>query len=388
MRIPIPLATAAATALFLTVPARAEITAIRYSYPGDCSAQKARTAGPNDAVTLVYGEPLDLDLLGTGLEGKAQLTGLAAGADKGPLVEAPSGITPTILSASQTRVLVRLLAKGSPPARTTPPIPLKLVRGTTTLGTFQVRVAVRPRIDRIRLGIPGTESLGAAKLIHGTVYPLNLDGVGLAGRSISARPRQAGENFGVGDFLREKDGSFQLVTIGGVHIQIAPATFLWALDSCPLKGPGDAALDVSWDLDTGVGVRVERQAFPRPVSCGTEFRNAIDGSWCATLPPPAPRSEAVVDAPPLRWTVFGSPDNVTGAFTASLKGRGSFATVATRAVRFLRPGESITFETPRPGLRRHVMLDRACTRCLDLGGSPSAWEETVLDWRIEIQPPP
>ena len=377
MRISIPFATAAATALFLTAPARADITSVRYSYPGDCSAQKARTAGPNDVVTLVFGEPLDLDLLGTGLEAKAQIAGFAAGADQGPRLEAPSGIATSILSSSPNRVIARLLVSGTPPARTTPPITLKLVRGTTTLGSFQVRVAVRPRIERIRLGIPGTESLTDVKLISRSVYPLALAGVGLSDLSLGASS---------GRWLRQKNGVFELVATDSTTLQITPADFRWALDSCPLKGPGDAALSATWDWPTRLAARAERQALPRPVSCGTEFRNVIDDSWCASLPAPHPQTQAVVDAPPLRWTVQAPrADIVVGACTAVLQDHDN-KVLDRRPVRYLRPGETISFETTRPGLRRHVMRDQACVNCIDLGGSPSAWDEQPLI--VELQPPP
>ena len=365
---------AALAALTTPSAAHATVTALRWSYTGDCSAVKTHNARPEDVVTLVVGETLDLEVLGNGAP-----TFAGPLADP-PSIVAPGGIAASLVSSTATSLTLRLVGRSETPARTVQMV--RVLRGPLPLAQVALNVVARPRIESIRLAIPGAESLRSVKIAAAAAYTLKLTGVGL--KDLSRISSVGTSEIG----FAEREGVFRLLPKPASSTklgQVAPANFRWALDSCPVSGSPDAGLDIEIPGGPGVLGNVENALQDRTVICGTEARNAIDGSWCAKLPANAGPDGAYVSAPPFRWRVGVSAGTFGGAFEARLGPRGG-APIDTKTVPFLKPGDTVTFETPRAPARRHVRTDAACPGCFDLGGAPTLSEELRYD--VTFSPSP
>ncbi|HQQ77869.1 MAG TPA: hypothetical protein PLB01_10975 [Thermoanaerobaculia bacterium] len=356
------------------MPAAGTVQSIKYSYPGTCRAML--TAGPTDPVTLIFGEPLDLEIAGSGLEGATGGGSSPKQAAPGPRVVTPDGVEGAVLESSAKAMKIRLLyRRGDPPRRSSPPAIVRIVQGSATLGELFVRLAARPQIDRIRLAIPAAASLTTVALSPNTTFDLDVVGRGIAELEIVTNPRGAFQGL-----TKTRDGSFAYVGNGPKSGRLGPEAFFWPVDGCPVKGPPDAGLDVETGGNDGWTAKIEGQLEAQNATCGAGLRTSLPSVWCASLPAAKPRSEAVVDAPRIRWTLTAKPGVIVGAFDAVLKANAS--SVDTKKVPFILPGQSVSFETPRTdGRRRRVFTEQACPGCWDLGGVPP-WTESA--WTVEI----
>lgn len=363
--------------LAASVPSRAAITEIRYSYPGDCSPTKNRVTPGSDVVVLIQGEPLELMVVLAPLPVK----GLASRVDFQPppvRLETTTGFAGTVLDDSAKGVRIRLQAGPGAPSKVSAGT-VRLLRSTTEIGSFKVATLVRPRIDRISLEVPSSGNISTFRIAASTNLFLRLEGQGLTDVRTESTPFH---------FNRFEKISANRVRIQGraesqvTSTRVVPANFRWNLTSCPVDGPPGAALTVEVRNAQLVPVLVNLLQ-PQPATCSGELRTRIADAFCANLRPPTgpqDNNEATVAAPPIRWGIHGPADAITGEIDVVLKRDG--VELRREAIKYLLPGEGKTFEFPRSGRTRRVRTDLNCPGCFDLQAPGSNWSDPIYEVRF------